>query len=76
MFRLHTSHSRFTLGFTVSLFAISNALNIEKLAKWFRDSDGVDYSALCAFLLAGLCLFTVFFALLAFFTVTVLLLRL
>ena len=65
MFRLQTSHTRFTVGFTVSLYAICNALNIEKLAKWFRDNDGVDYSALSAFLLAGLCLFTVVFALLA-----------
>jgi lipid A ethanolaminephosphotransferase len=47
------------------LYAICNALNIDKLTKWFTQKGGVDYLALSAYLLAGLCLFIVFFALLA-----------
>lgn len=64
-FRLQTSHARFLVAFSVLLFAICNALNIDKLAKWYYHTDGLDYWALCAYLLVGLCLFIVFFALLA-----------
>jgi lipid A ethanolaminephosphotransferase len=49
----------------VLLYAVCNTLNIDKLSKWFRHGDGFDYSALCAYLVAGLCLFTAFFTLLA-----------
>jgi lipid A ethanolaminephosphotransferase len=65
IFRLQISHTRFVIGFSVLLYAICNALNIDKLAKWFRDKDGLDYSALAAYLVAGLCLFTMLFFLLA-----------
>src|SRR5688572_5890876 len=64
-FQLQTSHARFLVAFSVLLFAICNALNIDKLAKWYYHTDGLDYWALCAYLLVGLCLFIVFFALLA-----------
>jgi len=64
-FWFRTSHTKFSIGFVVLLFATCNALNIDKLAKWFRDKDGLDFSALSAFLLGGLCLFMVVFALLA-----------
>jgi lipid A ethanolaminephosphotransferase len=63
--RFLTTHTRFIVGFAVALYAICNALNVDKLAKWFHDKDGVDYSALSAYLVAGLCLFIVFVALLA-----------
>ena len=63
--RFQTSHTKFSIGFVVLLYATCNALNIDKLAKWFRDNDGLDFSALSAFLLGGLCLFMVVFALLA-----------
>ncbi len=63
--RFQTSHTKFSIGFVVLLYAACNALNIDKLAKWFRGNDGLDFSALSAFLLAGLCLFMVVFALLA-----------
>jgi len=53
------------MGFTLLLYAVCNAINIDRLSRWFRDGDGVDYSALAAYLLAGLCLFTLFFTLLA-----------
>lgn len=62
---LKTSHTAFSLVFSVSLYAVCNALNIDKLAKWFHRNDGLDYGALSAYLLVGLCLFIVFFALLA-----------
>ena len=58
-FWFQTSHTKFSMGFVVLLYAICNALNIDKLAKWFRDKDGLDFSALSAFLLGGLCLFMV-----------------
>jgi lipid A ethanolaminephosphotransferase len=63
--RLQISHAQFCVGFSVLLYAICNALNIDKLAKWFYQSDGLDYWALFAYLLAGLCLFLAFFTLLA-----------
>jgi lipid A ethanolaminephosphotransferase len=64
-FRIRTSHTRFLLVFTFVLYAICNALNIDKLARWFHQKDGLDYPALIAYLIAGLCLFLVFFTLLA-----------
>jgi lipid A ethanolaminephosphotransferase len=63
--RFQTTHTRFVIGFSVVLYAICNAVNFDKLSMWFRQGDGFDYSALCAYLLAGLCLFIVFFTLLA-----------
>lgn len=63
--RLQTSHTTFSVVFSVLLYVIYNALNIDKLAKWFYGKDGLDYTALSAYLLAGLCLFIVFFVLLA-----------
>lgn len=63
--RLQTSHTKFSIGFTVLLYVICNSLNIDKLARWFHLKNGLDYSAFSAYLLAGLCLFMVFFVLLA-----------
>jgi len=63
--RFQTSHLRFCLGFSLALYTICNAINFDKLSKWFRHGDGLDYLALSAYLLAGLCLFTAFFTLLA-----------
>lgn len=63
--RLQISHTVFSVVFSVSLFAVCNALNIDKLAKWFYRQDGFDYLALSAYLLTGLSLFIVFFVLLA-----------
>lgn len=62
---LRTSHTTFSIVFSVSLYAVCNALNIDKLAKWFYRNDALDYWALSAYLLVGLCLFIVFFVLLA-----------
>lgn len=59
------SHARFALLFSAVLYAICNAPNLGKLAHWFRHRDGYDLPALAAYLLAGWCLFLVFFLLLA-----------
>lgn len=63
-FRFRLSHTRFAVLFTVLLFVASNALNIDKLARWFHRKESYDYGALTAYLLAGQCLFLVFFLLL------------
>ena len=51
--------------FPALLYGACNALNIDKLARWFHLKDSVDYVALSAYLVAGLCLFIGFFSLLA-----------
>jgi lipid A ethanolaminephosphotransferase len=63
--RYRISHTRFCLAFPVALFVASNALNIDRLAMWFREGDAVDVSGLSAYLVAGLALFVFVFALLA-----------
>ena len=64
-FRFRISHTAFTVGFAVALYVVCNTINIGRIARWFSDGAGVDYSALIAYLLAGLCLFIAFFTLLA-----------
>ncbi len=59
------SHLRFAILFSAVLYAICNAPNAGKLAHWFRHRGGYDIPALSAYLLAGWCLFLVFFLLLA-----------
>jgi lipid A ethanolaminephosphotransferase len=63
--RFRVSHLRFALGFCVLLYVVCNTINFDKLAKWFRAGDGLDALALSAYLVAGFCLFTLFFTLLA-----------
>ena len=63
--RYRTSHTVFSVAFPLVLFAVCNALNIDKLSKWFANKDGLDLLGLSAYLLAGLCLFIAFFALFA-----------
>ncbi len=65
MRRFQLSHTRFSIIFSALLFGTCNALNIDKLAKWFYVNDHLDYLALSAYLLAGLCLLIVVFTLLA-----------
>lgn len=62
---LRMSHTTFAVVFPAFLYVACNALNIDRLAQWFTGRDGLDYVALSAYLLAGLCLFIAFFALLA-----------
>jgi len=58
------SHTAFAVVFPALLYATCNALNIDKLARWFTGKDGLDFTALSAYLLAGLCLFIAFHTLL------------
>ena len=62
--RFQLSHVRFSIVFPVLLYAICNTVNLERLAKWFRHGDRLDYFGLSAYLLAGLCLFILIFTLL------------
>jgi lipid A ethanolaminephosphotransferase len=64
-FRYRISHTGFSAGFCAALYFACNALNVERLAKWFRVGAALDFTALAAYLLAGLCLFIVVFTLLA-----------
>ncbi len=63
--RFRTSHATFCVAFPFLLFAVCNAINIDKLAKWFTLKDGLDILGLSAYLFAALCLFIAFFVLLA-----------
>lgn len=63
--RFQLSHTKFSVGFAVALYAVCNSLNIDKLTKWFHRNDGLDYAALSGYLVAGLCLFIAFFVLVA-----------
>ncbi|MDH5393318.1 MAG: phosphoethanolamine transferase domain-containing protein [Gammaproteobacteria bacterium] len=65
IFKLKTSHRQFSIIFTTLLYVVCNALNIDKISKWFYMGDQIDYSALIAYLLLGLGLFIAFFVLLA-----------
>lgn len=64
-FRRPVSHTGFIVGFCALLYVACNAINIGRLAQWFRPNDALDFTALAAYLLAGLCLFIVVFTLLA-----------
>jgi lipid A ethanolaminephosphotransferase len=64
-FRRQTSHASFSVWFSALLYAICNALNLDKLTRWFQQGDGLNHLALAAYLLAGFCLFLVVFLLLA-----------
>jgi hypothetical protein len=63
--RLRISHTAFCIGFCAGLFAICNAITFDHVARWFRVGEVLDLSALLAYLLAALCIFTAFFTLLA-----------
>ncbi|MBC8027934.1 MAG: DUF1705 domain-containing protein [Steroidobacteraceae bacterium] len=63
--RFGISHTRFSIGFVVLLYVVCNSLNAGKLTRWFQQGDGVDVSALFAFLLGALCLLVAIFTLLA-----------
>jgi len=63
--RFRVSHITFSLLFTASLFVISNALNLDRIAKWFPQGTNIDFVGLIAFLTLGLCFFIAFFILFA-----------
>ncbi len=64
-FRYRVSHATFSVVFTALLFVVCNALNLGKITQWFHDAGGLDYSAIFAYLLAGLCLSLAVFILVA-----------
>jgi lipid A ethanolaminephosphotransferase len=59
------SHLSFSFIFITLLFVIFNAVNIDKITKWFVLGDGIDYAGLIAFLVLGLCFSIAFFILFA-----------
>lgn len=63
--RFRISHSRFSVLFCGLVYWVCNALNMDELAQWFPRKGGYDFVALAAYLLAGQCLFLLFFVLLA-----------
>jgi len=65
IFKFKTSHIKFSIIFSTLLYVVCNAINIDKITKWFYLGDQLDYLGLISYLVAGLCLFIVFFILLA-----------
>ncbi|MFT5226697.1 MAG: lipid A ethanolaminephosphotransferase [Polaribacter sp.] len=59
------SHLSFTLMFTVLLFVVCNALNIDSFVRWFYVKDSIDFSSLIAFFIFGWGFFMAFFILFA-----------
>ena len=64
-FKYKISHTTFCLVYPLALFAISNAINLEKLMKWFAVKDGLDVIGFSSYLLTALSLFISFFVLIA-----------
>ncbi len=64
-FKFKVSHISFSLIFTTLLYVICNAVNFEKIVKWFILGESFDYAGLIAYLSVGLCLFMAFFILFA-----------
>jgi len=63
--RPEVSHTSFSIIFTTLLYVTCNALNFDKIVKWFYLGDSINYSALFAYYLFGLALFIAFFLLFA-----------
>lgn len=64
-FRYRISHTAFCIAFPAILYVVCNAVNFDRIARWFRVGDALDHSALFAYLLAGLCLSVAVFTLAA-----------
>ncbi len=63
--KLKISHTAFSVLYSILLCAMCNALNFEKITKWFYLKDSLDYLTLAAFLAIGCCLFIALFTLFA-----------
>ena len=63
--RYRISHLAFCIAFPAILYLTCNAVNFDRIARWFRVGDSLDTSGLLAYLLAGLCLFIAIFTLAA-----------
>ena len=66
LFNFKISRAGFILIFTILMYVIYNAFNIEKLTKWFYQGNTLDYLALLAYLVLGLALFIIFFILFSY----------
>lgn len=62
---IRISHISYTLIFTAFVYIIYNAINIDKIVKWFPMGGSIDYGGLAAYLMVGFCLFVAFFILFA-----------
>lgn len=63
--KIEISHALFCVLYCALLYVICNALNFDKIAKWFYLKERLDYLGLTAFFAIGLCAFIAFFTLLA-----------
>ena len=63
--KFQISHARFSVLFPAAMFAACNAVNIDKLSRWFLDAGGPDYLSLTLYLVAAACLYIAFFVLFA-----------
>jgi lipid A ethanolaminephosphotransferase len=63
--KFEISYLHFCLAYPFLTYAACNALNLEKLTKWFQSKSGLDYLSLVTFLTIGLCLYVAVFTLLA-----------
>lgn len=63
--KFQLSHTSFSLVFTAALYILCNAINFDKIEKWFQVPGGVDYAALMAYMFVGWVLFLVTFLLFA-----------
>ncbi len=64
-FRIRATPLQFSVLFTSFLYATCNALDIDRLARWFPGTRGAALLPFTAFLAAGYCLFLACFLLLA-----------
>lgn len=58
---LKVSHSTFSIIFPTLLYIIFNAINFDKIYKWFYLGDQIDYFSLIAYLIFGLSVFITIF---------------
>jgi lipid A ethanolaminephosphotransferase len=63
--RYRISHGAFSILFPAALFVACNAVNIDKLSRWFIVGGRTDHFSLMAYLLAALSLLIAFFVLFA-----------
>ena len=62
---LRTTHIRFSVVYCTALYIVCNAVNVDRLTRWFQGAEGLNLWAFVAYCVAGLLLFIAFFALLA-----------
>lgn len=63
--KFNLSHITFSILFTTLLYVACNAINLDKIIKWFYLGDRIDYSGLVSYLIIGLCISIAIFILFA-----------